>query len=112
MYTFDNLQMQFGSVLIWTERITVAFFAVDYILRLLTARLLYEDEKDMTELRALRKYFFSFMGIIDLPRQSIIVLVKRRNKSLIPNGNMRLEPGDRVFIYTKLHLSDANNIEI
>jgi len=25
---------------------------------------------------------------------------------------MKLEAGDRVFIYTKLHLSDANNIEI
>lgn len=26
MYTFDNLQTQYGSVLIWIERITVAFF--------------------------------------------------------------------------------------
>ena len=66
MYTFDNLQTQYGSVLLWIERITVAFFALDYILRLFTARILYEDEKDMTEGRALRKYIFSFMGIIDL----------------------------------------------
>jgi len=49
---------------------------------------------------------------LDISRQSIIVLVKRRNKSLIPNGNMKLETGDRVFIYTKLHLSNANDIEI
>ncbi len=66
MYTFDNLQSQYGSVLLWIERITVAFFALDYILRLFTARILFEDEKDMTEGRALRKYIFSFMGIIDL----------------------------------------------
>ena len=66
MYTFDNLQAQYGSVLLWIERITVAFFALDYILRLFTARVLYQDEKDMTEGRALRKYIFSFMGIIDL----------------------------------------------
>ena len=66
MYTFDNLQMQYGTVLLWIERITVAFFALDYVLRLFTARVLYEDEKDMTEGRALRKYIFSFMGIIDL----------------------------------------------
>ena len=26
MYTFDNLQAQYGSVLLWIERITVAFF--------------------------------------------------------------------------------------
>lgn len=66
MYTFDSLQMQYGSVLLWIERITVAFFALDYVLRLFTARLLYEDEKDMTKGRALQKYIFSFMGIIDL----------------------------------------------
>ena len=66
MYTFDHLQAQYGPVLLWIERITVAFFALDYILRLITARVLYQDEKDMTEGRALRKYTFSFMGIIDL----------------------------------------------
>ncbi len=49
---------------------------------------------------------------LDISRQSIIVLVKRRNKSLIPNGNMILEAGDRVFLYTKLHLTDAHEIEV
>ncbi len=66
MYTYDNLQAQYGSTLLLVERITVAFFAIDFVLRLLTAGVLYEDEKDMTELRALRRYIFSFMGIIDL----------------------------------------------
>jgi len=32
--------------------------------------------------------------------------------SRIPNGNMMLEAGDRVFLYTKLHLADASVIEI
>lgn len=40
------------------------------------------------------------------------IVLKRRNKSLIPNGNMMLEAGDRVFLYTKLHLAEANTIEI
>ena len=66
LYTFDSIQTQLGPVLLWIERITIAFFAIDYILRLLTARVLYENEKNMTEGRALRKYIFSFMGIIDL----------------------------------------------
>jgi len=66
MYTFDNLQAQYGTILLWIERITVAFFALDYVLRLFTARVLYQDEKDITEGRALKKYAFSFMGIIDL----------------------------------------------
>ena len=49
---------------------------------------------------------------LDISRHSIIVLVKHKNKALIPNGNIVLHEGDRVFLYTKLHLSDANHIEI
>ena len=49
---------------------------------------------------------------LDISRQAIIVLVKRKNKSLIPNGNMVLHEGDRVFVYTQLHLSDAADIEV
>lgn len=49
---------------------------------------------------------------LDISRHSIIVLVKHKNKALIPNGNMILYEGDRVFLYTKLHLSEANHIEI
>lgn len=49
---------------------------------------------------------------LDISRHSIIVLVKRKNKALIPNGNMTLYEGDKVFIYTELHLADANDIEI
>lgn len=49
---------------------------------------------------------------LDISRHSIIVLVKRRNKALIPNGNMVLREGDRVFMYTKHHLADASEIEI
>lgn len=49
---------------------------------------------------------------LDISRQSIIVLVKRKKKALIPNGNMILRAGDRVFLYTQMHLSDASFIEI
>ena len=49
---------------------------------------------------------------LDISRHSIIVLVKRKNKSLIPNGDMVLEDGDKVFLYTKLHLSSVNEFEI
>lgn len=49
---------------------------------------------------------------LDISRQTVIVLVKRRNKALIPNGNMILMEGDRVFLYTELHLADVNHIEI
>ncbi len=49
---------------------------------------------------------------LDISRHSIIVLVKRKDKTLIPNGNMVLQEGDNVFLYTKQHLTTANDIEI
>lgn len=49
---------------------------------------------------------------IDISRHSIIVLVKRRNRSIIPSGNMILRAGDKVFMYTQLHLAGAKDIEV
>lgn len=49
---------------------------------------------------------------LDISRQSIIVLVKRRNKSLIPNGNMVLHIGDNIFLYSQMHLADAIEIDV
>ena len=76
----------------------------------------YEDDEPINLKEVFLKTHNPWIGLrirdLDISRQSVIVLVKRRNKSLIPNGNMKLEAGDRVFIYTKLHLSDASNIEI
>lgn len=63
MYTYTNVRDKYGNILLVTEGITVAFFAVDYILRLWTARFLYPKLK---EAHAVRKYIFSFSGIVDL----------------------------------------------
>lgn len=49
---------------------------------------------------------------LDISRQSIIVLVKRRNKSLIPNGDMVLHIGDNIFLYSQMHLADAIEIDV
>jgi len=35
MYTYDHLRIEYGKVLITIEHLTVAFFAIDYILRVL-----------------------------------------------------------------------------
>lgn len=53
-----------------------------------------------------------FIKDVDISKHSVIVLVKRKNKVLIPNGNMMLYEGDRVFLYTKMVLENMNNIEI
>ena len=63
MYTFKNLRTEYGPVLITLEQVTVAVFLVDYILRIWTAKFLYPNE---TQIRAIRKYIFSFTGIVDL----------------------------------------------
>lgn len=63
MYTFDRMEQQYGSLLLGLERFTVAFFAVDFVLRVITARYLYPD---VTPVRAVFKYLFSFSGIVDM----------------------------------------------
>ena len=63
MYTFDNIRSSYGFWLLMLEKITVAAFCADYILRLITARYLYPE---VSGPKALLKYTFSFTGIVDL----------------------------------------------
>ncbi|MBQ8599041.1 MAG: ion transporter [Oscillospiraceae bacterium] len=63
LYTFDEMELKYGDLLLQTEAVTVAFFAVDYILRLWTAYFTYSG---LSELGAIKKYALSFTGIIDL----------------------------------------------
>ena len=61
--TFDSIAQQHGELLRQVEAITVAFFALDYILRLFTAPCLYPGEKGW---KPYVKYITSGAGIIDL----------------------------------------------
>ncbi len=61
--TFDPMEAAYGPAFNGIEAVTVAFFAVDYALRLFTANNLYPD---LPEGRSLARYVFSFSGIIDL----------------------------------------------
>lgn len=63
LYTFENFRADFGGVILSVEAVTVAFFAVDYCLRLWTARFLYPK---LTEPRAVMTYIRSFSGLVDL----------------------------------------------
>lgn len=63
MYTFNSMEQNYGSLLLNLERLTVAFFAVDFLLRVFTAKYLYPELK---EARAIIKYIFSFSGIVDM----------------------------------------------
>ena len=63
LYTFDEMEMQYGTTLLFLEAATIAFFAVDYVLRLLSAQFLYPN---LSEGQAITKYTTSFSGIVDL----------------------------------------------
>ena len=62
-YTFETVRLKYGRALITLEMITVVFFAMDYLLRLATAKFRY---KQRSEIRAALKYILSASGIIDL----------------------------------------------
>ncbi|MGX8693244.1 MAG: TrkA C-terminal domain-containing protein, partial [Clostridia bacterium] len=49
---------------------------------------------------------------LDISRQSLIVLVKRRGTMLIPHGSLVLREGDTVLLYSKSHIAGAKSIEI
>ena len=49
---------------------------------------------------------------LDISRHSIIILIKRKNKVRIPNGNMVLQEWDHVFMYTDKYVVDAVEIEV
>jgi len=49
---------------------------------------------------------------LDISRHSVVVLVKRKNKALIPYGNMVIEDNDRIFMYTQKYLAEAKEIDI
>ncbi len=63
MYTYDSYRTEYGDLLLAAENITVALFCIDYILRLWTAKYMYPESRGTG---AVRKYIFSFTGIIDM----------------------------------------------
>lgn len=63
MNTYDSLNARYGQTFMMIEKVTVAFFAIDFLLRLLTATELYPD---VGTPKAVRKYMLSFAGIVDI----------------------------------------------
>ncbi|MGN0298872.1 MAG: ion transporter, partial [Lachnospiraceae bacterium] len=63
LITFDSVKEHYAGILQCIEFVTVSFFAVDYVLRLYTAKFAHPR---LSEVRAIFKYAFSFTGIVDL----------------------------------------------
>ena len=49
---------------------------------------------------------------LDISRHSVIVLVKRKNRVMIPNGNLILREGDMVILYSEMRIANVTEIEI
>ena len=49
---------------------------------------------------------------LNLSRQTVIVMIERRGKAMIPHGDLVLLEGDKIILYTKLHMKHAGTIEI
>ena len=49
---------------------------------------------------------------LDISRQSVIVLVERNKKMLIPTGDLVLKVGDKLILYTQLRLTEADVIQL
>ena len=49
---------------------------------------------------------------LDISRQTIIVMVRRKGNVLIPNGDLVLKEGDSIILYTQSRLPHASTIEI
>ena len=49
---------------------------------------------------------------LDLSRQTMIVMVKRKGKVLIPNGDLVLREGDKLVLYSRVHFSHASTLTI
>lgn len=63
MLTFDEMIRRYGALLELIEGITVAFYALDLILRLWTAGCIYPK---LSEPAALLRYVLSFNGLVDI----------------------------------------------
>ncbi len=61
--TFEVMDLKYGRMFDTVEAVTVAFFAIDYVLRIITAKCLYPER---SEAGATVRYAASFAGVVDL----------------------------------------------
>ena len=69
------------------------------------------DLKEMV-LRAQNPWNGQRIRDLDISRQTIIVMVRRKGNILIPNGDLTLKEGDSIILYTQSYLPRATAIEI
>lgn len=52
------------------------------------------------------------IGELDISRKTMIVMIRRGDKMLIPNGSTKLRVGDVLLLYTRKNIRDAMDVEV
>ncbi|MBR6157284.1 MAG: ion transporter [Lachnospiraceae bacterium] len=63
LLTYSSMTEKYGELLLHIEAVTVAFFAVDLVLRIWTAKCLFPNSSEPV---AVLRYVFSFNGLVDI----------------------------------------------
>ena len=63
LLTYSSMTEKYGELLLQIEAVTVAFFAVDLVLRIWTAKCLFPNSSEPV---AVLRYVFSFNGLVDI----------------------------------------------
>ena len=69
---------------------------------------------DLKEVVLRKQHHWNGLAIrdLDISRQTFIVMVRRKGKVLIPNGELVLQEGDSIILYTQSRLREASTIEV
>lgn len=49
---------------------------------------------------------------LDISRQTVIVMIRRGGRTIVPKGSTRLKAGDTLLLHTKSHLAGSHEIEL
>ena len=76
----------------------------------------YQDDQhiDLKEvvLRIHHPWNKRYIRDLDISRQTFIIMVKREGKIMIPKGDLMLQEGDHVILYSQKYLSSASSIHL
>ncbi len=76
----------------------------------------YQDEGGIRLKELILKERHSWVGQeikdLDISRQTLIVMVRRDGKLLIPTGSLKLKAGDTILLYTKYTMRDTVEVEV